>query len=93
MQKPSSHLCAPHPLLSQSVSKLVTTISKVAQIAQTAIYSGQALRTADGWVHKYDDIFNGTLAQKKNIIDILRNNMEKHKQFSRAQDGPLDANN
>ena len=34
--------------------------------------------------HNYDDIFNGTLSKKKIIIDILRKNMEKHKQFSRA---------
>ena len=36
--------------------------------------------------HTYDDIFNGTLAKKKFIIDILRKNMEEHK---KSQDEPI----
>ena len=47
--------------------------------------AGQVLK------YKYDDLLNGTLAQQKYIITILRKNMEKHTKFSRAQDELSDA--
>ena len=37
-------------------------------------------------LYTYDDFLNGSLIKKKNIIYILRKNMEKHSNFSQAQD-------
>ena len=35
---------------------------------------------------KYEQIFNGTITEQKQILDILEQNMMKHEQFTSAQD-------